>query len=225
MAEAPKPPRPPHRDVLRSHTPPVGVQAQIAAPVGTIDSTVPGEEPSSWAGDTGVGERNEETPVGLQQLDAEAEQRLRNRVKETNTTTQDILRDVQDAHSKIDQLGDRVVEVEHRVTEHTLATVKAVGEFKADVKGTLGRLEGQVGELIKVVDDKRERQLVTFEAHVEIDKAAKVTAIEDEASAREHRRKDDAAEKQATRDRWGKILQIIGALVGLATAAFAAGRC
>ncbi len=233
--------RPGTRDEYTPKTPPHGVAQQIAPP--------PGEE---WVGDTGVHSRADEenTPVGLETLDAEADHRLRLRVKETNTNTNEIKRTAHATQSSVDTLRLETKKDVHRLETKLGAVDAKVGLMDAkidhhtsSVTGHLlrvvevvGKLDGQVSELVKSSDANRERQLVTFEAHVEVDKAAKVTAlevdktakltaIEDEAAAKDAARKEELADNQAKRDRWAKFLQIAAALIGLATAAFAAGMC
>lgn len=171
------------------------------------------ESVDEWSGDTNANARQhrrdeEDTPVGLETLDAEADMRLRHRVKETNVTTQQIAKRVDDAHSKIDRakeaverLSNRVGNVETKIQEHTLTTVTKLGEIEAKVAGGLGRLEGQVGELIKAVDDKREvRQQITM-AHVDVAKFGKQTEIADQADAKKHRRE--------------RITKLVGSILGL----------
>jgi hypothetical protein len=207
-----------HRDRRTPKTPPTGVANQLAPP--------PGE---TWAGDTGSAVRiDEDTPVGLETLDAEADARVRHRVKETNTDVKsvketaeatrtgiDTLRfetkkDVHRLETKIGAVDQKVGLLDTKIDQHTLSVTGHVIRMVEVV----GELKGQVGELVKSTDAGRERQQITFEAHVDVAKTAKVTEIADAADS-----------KKMQRERWANVLKIFAALVGLATAAFAAGRC
>lgn len=221
------------RDRRTPKTPPKGIAEQIARP---LDKR---RAPSDieWAPDTGVHPRDENTPVGNATLSAEeekhaAERRLQSRVKETNITSAETAKAVEEVKGVADKTHVGVETLRMEMVSHverldgSIGTVKAdVQAIKADVK-TLGghvlNALGTVNEAITTVNKfqgdivrgQLDKQTISFEAHVDVEKTAKVTAIADEADS-----------KKARRDRYGKILTIIGGLVGLATAAFAAGRC
>jgi hypothetical protein len=172
------PKKPPHdRDVFvpKTKTPLKGV------PVADRSAS------EDWSGDTGTHEAlNDDTPVGLETVDAAANARLRARAKETNIT-------VKALHSEmtghVERLDKSIVETKAEVTglrtdvnklgTHVVDAISSVN----DAVSSLNNFQGVV------VENQLQRQRVTYEAHTSVDKHAKIAEIEDQADATKQSRK------------------------------------
>lgn len=207
---------------------------------------VPKEQ--DWTEDTGAhqieaigAERRDTTPIGLETLDAEANVRLRARVKETNQTVRalketaattqtqlhtgvDTLRLETERHvqrldlrigsvdKKVDKLDGKVDKLDTKQDEHTGIMLKAVG--------TLGKLDATVGELVKSNDERRHEHRVLQVARLEIDKEEKVAEIRDNADAAKKERELKTQQAKLRRDLMYRVLKWVGGVLAIvATAA------
>ncbi len=213
------------RDVLRRSTPAHGVKSQLAPPIG-----------EDWSGDTGT----ESTPIDQSpispeeaaRLDSEAVTRARARLKETVEIARGVKPAVDETNSGIKTLrmetkahiekvsahlgvqDNKIEALSHQVSDlggHVLRSITTVG----DMSGDLGEVKGKLGELVKAIDNQRDKQTISFEAHVEVDKHAKIADIEDKKG-----------KKSFTRDIWLKIFGLMtsGSLITLIITLLA-GRC
>lgn len=206
------------RDVRKPQTPPKGIAEQLAP----AKFERPGSE--SWEGaDTGQGEaHDEDTPVGLEQMaavveteEAKAETRLRNRVKKTAETTQQI-KDAVDTTS----VGIDTLRFEHK---REIAAVKIevglvsskVEKLGTDVAGLSVKLDTN-NQMTKFVADQLpvvikalavDRKFTQEEEHLVRRKTLEVNA---------HEAKVEIDEGAKQRQWWRDIsLKAVGAVLGL----------
>jgi hypothetical protein len=102
---------------------------------------------------------------------------MQRRVKETHI-------DAAEANS-----GIQTLRLETRAhVERIDGKVDALNDHVLVLVGSTGRMEGQLGELVKAVDDQRGRQHVTFSAQVDVDRETSVAEIKDGADVKIKRR-------------------------------------
>jgi len=172
------------RDVLiKKNTPAAGVPAMRA----------PTSE--EWAGDTGTNHKvDDDTPIGLENLDAEANLRLRGRVKETNLAMKQVSAATQAVHTGVDTLRletkKDILRLETKIDNVDAKVDGLNGKFievidsHGEMRGEFGEVKGTLNVLAKMIDQSREKQTISFEAHVDVEKASKITNIKDAADAK-----------------------------------------
>lgn len=134
------------------------------------------------AEDTGTSERT--LPEDATAIDEASAHRMQRRVKETNIAAAEANSGIQtlrmETRAHVERIDGRVTGVEVKVD--------ALSDHVIGLVGATGRMEGQLGELVKVVDDQRGRQHVTFSAQVDVDREATVAEIKDGADVKIKRR-------------------------------------
>lgn len=167
-------------------------------------------EPSaqeSWAGDTGTHDAlpDDDTPIGMPALEAQAEARLRSRVKETNNTVRDVSRittttstsvdtlrletkkDVARLEGKIGTVDQKVDKVDGKV-DKLGEKIDGHQETMLTMVGAVGELKGAFTEMSKARDQKHQHEIITFGQQVTIDTAEKVAEIKDGGDAAKQKR-------------------------------------
>lgn len=192
----PKPGAPRDRDVFvpKRSTAPYGVP--VVTGEGRASSQ--GEE---WATpDTGTHElaaperpeRDDNTPIGLETLDAEAEFRLRNRVKETNANVRATKKSAESA-----AIG--VTTIRSEMQGHVTRLEGQIEEVKTEIGATRTELGLKVETLTSHVIDAMgsfndgmaivaKQQAVPWEAHIDIAANKQKLADKDQADAKKQRR-------------------------------------
>jgi hypothetical protein len=194
----------------RDYTAEGKARAATAAPVKERD----------WV-DTGAHdliEEDEHTPVAvaiptlgdIAKLEVEATQRVRARVKETNTDVKAVARTATLTNMTVDTLrtenNQRFDKVETSIA-HVDSKVDILGGHVMTLVGSQGKLTGQVGELVKRIDRDNTREDIDFEVKAHVGKAEAIAEV-----------KDKGAEKQQKRElfyaTWKKTIQVVLAILG-----------
>ncbi len=196
-----------------------------------------------WSEDTdaqaqALRERNDDTPLNLETLDAEAEARMRTRVKETNNTVRRVSDTVQATNTgidslrfetrkdvqkldlkiglvdaKVDKVDSKVAKIDSKLDDHGRILIDVVDSV-GSMKGVVGELKGAFTEMTKIQDQKRQHEIITFGARVDIEKQEAIAEIKDETDA--------VKQKRSFMYKVGalvlKILGVAGAIVATAIA-------
>ncbi len=224
MADGKKPPKPPKIAAPRDRD--VFVPKRQTSPYGTPIVTAPGNRDTGeqWpiTEDTGAREliesgaphassgHDDDTPIGLEVKDAEAEFRLRNRVKETNLNVRSMRANAESVSSGVATLRMEVqghveridrsiasVATEAKAGLDTLSgKVDALGgktdALAGDVRDATGAVIDAVSTLNNfqgmVVKSQLEERNITWEAHTEVKANQQKLADKDAADAKKQKR-------------------------------------
>lgn len=195
----PPPKKPPRdRDILVPKNPP------------RAESPVPNEE---WSGDTGTHStgRDDDTPLGLETVDAAANMRLRARVKETNTNAKEASTGVTtlriEMQGHVERLEGAIGEVKAETTKQFGQLSTKVDTLGGEVRTATGAVVGAVSALNKfqgiVVENQLEKSKITWDVHANQQK------LEDKDKA------DAAKQKRSFWYKVGGVFIKIGAAAGV----------
>lgn len=228
------PKKPSDRDVLvpKHATPPKGVSTgaetwddeESPEPTGQIDLQPPRKG------------TDDDTPVGLATIDAQAEARLRHRVKETNANVLEVKSTSQatsegvstlrlEMHSHVKRLEQtietKIEEVKADTTQQISVLSESVNGLTNHVIGAMSTVNNAVLRLNdfqgQVVEGHMERERMTFEAHTK----KSVIRAEEEADAK----KQSRAFKYTLGSTALKVLGALGAAVAGIVATLLAQNC
>lgn len=231
--------KPPKRSISSSGLPrdrdvfvPKRATAPYGVPVVPAMNDAPKLGDQDWTTpDTGTHElaAARDTPSGLETLDAEAEFRLRNRVKETAVNTRAIK---ESSHAtemgvstmRLEMLG-HVDRLDKKITTVKEETKAEIGKVGSKVDTLTGHVVTALSSLNQfqgvVVENQLEKQTITFEAHADV--AANQQKLKD---------RDLADAQKQRRSFWYRIgalaLKILGAggvVAATAIATHYAERC
>lgn len=193
-----KPPR--DRDVFIRKTSPEGL---------SVTTPRASSEQEGWSADTGTHEAlegvDEDTPVNMPTVEAQAEARLRSRVKETNVAVRAVRNGVETTNAGIDtlrletkrdvgRLEGKINAVDSKVDRVTIKVDKVVDKLDEHqgvmlkVVSTVGELKGAFTEMTKTNDQRRQHEVITFQSAVKIDQEEKIAEIKNDVDASKQKR-------------------------------------